>query len=239
MDYQSNPPILSAHELHIWQAGLDIDQPRRQALEAHLHADERERAARFVFARDRHRFVVARGLLRQLLGMYLQVQPADVQFGYTAYGKPFLLAPEAEARLQFNLSHSGTLAIYALAWDRQVGVDVEYIRQDLDYAAMLDSVFTQREQRVLAALPEGQRRAAFFRGWVRKEAYVKAHGKGLSTAPDSFEVNLLANEPDVLRLPPEAGDQRWSLHGLEAGAGYAAAVVAEGSIAGLQCFRIG
>jgi 4'-phosphopantetheinyl transferase len=234
--YGSEPPVLEADELHIWRADLDIGHAAQQALAAYLHADERSRADRFVFPHDRARFVVARGLLRYVLGMYLHVQPSDLHFGYTPYGKPFLAAPEAGAWLAFNVSHSQSVALYALAQDRQVGVDLEYMRQDLDYSAMLSGIFTGREQRVLASLPEYQRRLAFFRGWVRKEAYVKARGEGLSIAPDSFEVSLLANESAALYL--QSSDQPWSLHTLEPGEGYMGAVVVEGAVQQLRYYTL-
>jgi 4'-phosphopantetheinyl transferase len=232
------PPILADHEVHIWRASLTADQATVQHYKACLSATEQARAARLVFAADRNRFVIARGMLRQLLAMYLQVQLTTIEFGYSTYGKPFLATPASKRQLEFNLAHSGDHALYAFAWQRRLGIDLEHIRYDLEYPTLLPGVFTEYEQRVLAALPADQQRNSFFRGWVCKEAYLKARGEGLAYAPDLFEVHIPVGQPAKLHLPLETPISAWLLQELAPAAGYAAAVVAEGNIAKIHCFTL-
>jgi 4'-phosphopantetheinyl transferase len=232
--------VLSPDELHIWRVRLIAPADVSRRLRAHLSPDELERAARFVFAPDRERFVLARGYLRQILGAYLGLSPASLQFAYNVHGKPSLAQQPAGAALSFNLAHSGDLALYAVARGRRVGVDIERVRLDLDYPAILSGVFTAREQAALATLPEDQRRLAFFNGWARKEAYLKARGQGLSYPPDRVEVTLLPGEPVAFNLPgDEAAASTWALYALDAGAGYTAAVAIEGSAPRLRLYRWG
>jgi 4'-phosphopantetheinyl transferase len=189
-----------------------------------LSADERARADRFRFAPDRTRFTVARGVLRGLLGARLGVAPAAVGFAYGAHGKPAIASPPTGAWLRFNVSHSGDVALVALARDRDVGVDVERIRPDVRSDDLARRFFSPRENAVLAALPDEARRLAFFRIWTAKEAFVKATGEGVARGLAGFDVVDAAGAPQ-LRLDEPA---QWSLRDLSVAPGYAAAVVAEG-----------
>src|SRR5206468_8457827 len=114
-------------------ASLDVPPETSARLYATLTPDERRRGARVNFVRDRQRFIIARGVLRHLLGRYLQTQPDRIRFVYNAFGKPDV-SPEFGNRLTFNLSHSAGLALIAIAADANVGVDLEYIRGQPDYA---------------------------------------------------------------------------------------------------------
>jgi len=191
--------------------------------------DERERAARYRFERDRARYIVARGTLRAILGRYLGVAPADVRFMYGPHGKP-ALALEHDTDLSFNLSHAGGAALYAVTRGRRVGVDLEQVLPDNTDLGVAARFFSPREVDMLRALPPQVRHEAFFRCWTRKEAYVKARGDGLSLDLTSFDVSLAPGEPPALLAtrpdPREAA--RWSLHDVDAGPGYAAALAVEG-----------
>lgn len=182
-----------------------------------LSPDERDRAERFVMARDRDRFVSGRARLRAIVAGYLGEAPGAVRFRYGAWGRPELDG------LHFSLSHSGDRAVLAVSRDVPVGADIEAVRAvDLDLAR---SVFTPGEQRTLAALPAAERVAAFLRGWTRKEAYLKGRGTGLSTDLQSFEVTLGQDEARLLRCASgEAG--LWRLEDLETGPDLAGAVAA-------------
>ena len=140
MRIDSNPVVwtpapaslqLGADEVHVWRASLDCDLPVLARLEATLSPDETVRANRFFLLTDRNHFVVARGILRELLGAYLRSSPANLQFNYGNYGKPVLVAKTFSLSLQFNLSHSGGLAVYAFSLGRRLGIDVEQIRPQL------------------------------------------------------------------------------------------------------------
>ena len=166
-----------------------------EALEAVLSSDERRRAASFVFAPDRHRFIVGRGRLRQILSRYVALPPEALRFRYGAHGKP-ALSP-ARLALYFNLSHSGGLAALAIA-GCDVGVDIEEVRPVDD--AVAGRFFSAREQAALRGLRRADWRDAFYRCWTRKEAVVKALGKGLSLRLASFDVSVTRSAPLLLRL---------------------------------------
>lgn len=217
--------------VHVWQARLDQFAVRQGQMLELLSADERERAARFHFAKDRRHFIVARALLRTLLARYLNLPPHHLSFSYGPYGKP-ALAGEGESRalLRFNVSHSHGVALYAVARERDVGVDVEYVRRDMVGESIAERFFSAREVAALRALPAEVQPQAFFNCWTRKEAFIKARGEGLSFPLDRFEVSLDPKEPAALVSvrddPREAS--RWSLQALPVEEGYAAALAVEG-----------
>ena len=235
-------PALGPADVHVWKTALDVAPPAVARLSRSLSQDERGRAERFHFERDRVRFTVARGALRALLGRYLGVAPAALRFDYGAHGKPALAAPVAGPSgwdLRFNVSHSAGVALYAVARGREVGVDVEGHRADFATAEIAERFFSPAERRALAALPPERRCEAFFACWARKEAYIKARGLGLSLALDGFDVSLVPGEPAALlatRDDPLERD-RWSLRALDPGPGLAGAVVGERRDWTLACWE--
>src|SRR5437879_4068688 len=180
---------LASDEVHSWCASLDVPPETSARLYATLTPDERTRSARFRFERDRKRFIVTRGVLRDLLGRYLQTQPGHISFVYNASGKPDL-SPEFGSRLKFNLSHSAGVALIAVAIDSDVGVDLEYIRAQSDYTDIARRFFSAAEVDYLTALPSHLYAEAFFSCWTKKEAYLKACGEGLAIPLNSFSVPL-------------------------------------------------
>lgn len=235
----SETPILSDDDVHVWRASLDPPASVVERLERTLATDERERAGRFRFSRHRSHFIAARGMLRAILGLYLEAEPAALYFQYGPRGKPGLAGDGDDGTLRFNLSHSGELALYAVARGRELGIDVEQIRSDRSDESIARRFFSPSEVEALLALPEGERRDAFFRCWTRKEAYIKARGDGLSLALDQFDVSLAPGEPaTLLRTRQDAADAaRWSLRDLPAGPGYAAALAVEGKSWRLRCWQ--
>ena len=217
------PP--AAREVHVFCASLDA-AGEEEAVGV-LSADERARASRFHFERDRRHFRVARGLLRRLLGLYLDLDPGAIRFAYGPAGKPTLLSPGG---LHFNLSHSGGVAVLAFARDRALGVDVERERPVPELDSIALRYFSAQEGADLRVLAEPERTRAFFRCWTRKEAFIKATGEGLTRALDAFDVTLAPGERARLRRvegDPEA-PERWWLEDLEPPAGFAAALALEG-----------
>jgi 4'-phosphopantetheinyl transferase len=170
-----------------------------------LDASERQRAARFHFARDRDAFIASHGWLRTLLGQYLQTDPQSLEFTVGDRGKPAIHG----AAIQFNLSHSGAMAACAVTQDRPVGIDIERIRPMPELESIARRVLQPEECRQLLELGAEERLAAFFRCWTRREAYVKALGAGL------------------MESQPPAAD--WSLIDLDASPDYAGAVAIRGS----------
>jgi 4'-phosphopantetheinyl transferase len=218
---------LATGEVHLWLADLDQPQERRRFFMECLVPDERARAQRFAFDRQRQQFVAGRGILRVLLGRILGLAPAEVKLGQDVQGKPALVGPGAAA-LHFNLSHSGTLALYCLARDRQVGIDLEQVRPLAELDTIVGQVLTQTEREAWHELPCQDQLEAFFRIWVRKEAYLKATGLGLTK--DLSQITVSLDPGDAARLISVAGDAeetgRWSMLGLTPRAGYVAALVA-------------
>ena len=191
--------------------------------EALLDDEERRRSMRFVRLRDRRRFVHAHASLRLFLALCLGVEPAKVRYETGVHGKPRLLP--SLPPLEFNLSHSEGLGLLAVARDRSVGVDVEHVRDLPDAMSIADTQFTAAESKGLRSLPPPERRAAFFRYWVRKESVIKAGGEGLGRALDSFEVGGApgSTSPMMRGAGESGGGTEWCLRDLPAPPGYAAA----------------
>src|SRR5437879_1206576 len=224
---------LARDEVHSWCASLDVPPETSACLYATLTPDERTRSARFQFERDRQRFIVARGVLRDLLGRYLQTQPGQINFVYNAFGKPDL-SPEFGARLKFNLSHSAGFALIAIAPASNVGVDLEYIRAQSDYADIARRFFSADEVDYLIALPSHLYTETFFSCWTKKEAYLKACGEGLAIPLNSFSVPLTtdpAHTPVDLYVASKdiVPAKHWSLYALRPAPGYTGARVIEGT----------
>jgi 4'-phosphopantetheinyl transferase len=224
------PKKLQDGTVEVWFAELG-DSNSLDTWESLLAPEEQERAQRFHFAPDLRRYTYGRGLLRWLLGAYLEMDPTDLRFTYSPHGKPDLAFGIAKRQLGFNVSHSGTLLLLAFAWERCVGVDVEQVREDVEVEQIAERFFSHNEREALLSLNEASRIPAFFRCWSRKEAYIKATGKGLSLPLSEFDVSLLPGQPAALLAtrpdPREAG--RWTLYNLETGSEYAAAVAVERS----------
>lgn len=202
---------LSPDNIHIWQVSLNQPAERWQSLSALLSPDEIKRAAAFIFERDSRKFIVARTTLRQLLGRYLNIDPQAVKFTYADKGKPSVAAAPS---LQFNVSHSHELALYAFGNTQPLGIDLEHKRQVTDMHGIARGNFSARENVMFNALPDYLKTDAFFNCWTRKEAYIKALGEGLSHPLDTFDVTLAPGEParliEVHGYPDEA--VQWTLH---------------------------
>lgn len=199
-------------------------------MEQLLSCDELHRAGRFRNPQHSRRFVVAHGRLRQRLAMLLGTAPASIRFSAGSHGKPCLAGELAETGLQFNLSHSGGLGLVGWAWRRAVGVDIECWRPLHDEAALVRRYFSSAEAVAYGSLPQALRRAAFFAGWTRKEAFVKAVGRGLGLPLDSFTVSLGDEAgPQLLQgctLPDDG--RRWCISAPRLESGVSAAVAVEG-----------
>ncbi len=216
-------PVLAESELHVWRASLDWSGAILRRLEDTLNGQEKKRAERFVVPHARDSFVVARGILRELLGAYLGLDAAKVMLSYGPQGKPFL-SPEHNSRICFSVSHSHEMGLFVFARGQEVGVDIEQVRANFRGMEIASHFFSEEERAGLAKLPPKLAEEAFFGCWTRKEAYVKARGHGLSIPLQSFTVSVTDREQSV---PDEAG-ALWSCYALEPAAGFTGAVVAAG-----------
>jgi 4'-phosphopantetheinyl transferase len=230
------PPPLAAGDVHAWRIGLAASAAELSQLESLLTAAERARAARFHFERDARRWTAARAALRALLAGYTGAAPSAIELETGPHGKPRLRG--AARDLRFNLSHSGELALCAIALGREVGIDVEEVRADRAGDDIARRFFAPAEVAALAALPAAARVEAFFACWTRKEAYVKARGAGLALGLDRFEVSLAPGSAAALLATHDepAELERWQLSALDPGPGYAAALVVEGRAA-VRCWQ--
>lgn len=231
-DLWLDPPAdltLSRDEVHVWRADLDPPASRFQQLAQTLSPDEQSRAERFYFEQHRHHFIAGRGILRTILGRYLGIEPRCVQFCYEPHGKPVLAETSGGSMLWFNLSHSNGLALYAVTRDRQIGVDLEYIRPISDAEQIALRFFSAGEYAMITSLPANQKQEAFFRYWTCKEACLKATGDGLAQL-HQIEVSLMPGEP-VSLLNITSGPQTaqgWVLQELTPASNCVAAVAVVG-----------
>jgi 4'-phosphopantetheinyl transferase len=236
-DLPAAPLTLSADDVHVWQARLDDHDAG--GLRLLLSADEISRADRFHFPKDRDHYTVARGLLRKLLAAYLRLGPAELQFTYAEKGKPSLVESQ-RSLINFNLAHSHGVVLYAFSTGREIGVDVEFLREDFAGDQIAERFFSPGEIDTLRSVPASLRKEAFFNCWTRKEAYIKARGEGLSLPLDEFDVSLLPGEDAALlrnhKEPAEVG--RWTMRSIPVPTGYAAALVVEGNDWRLKSFSL-
>jgi 4'-phosphopantetheinyl transferase len=223
-------PLESCGMIHVWHAMLDSAfAGRREYFEGLLSPDEHERAGRYHFEKDRNRFVAARAILRTLIEGYSGLDARRITFKYNRYGKPLLESDDGQD-LVFNVSHSGERALYVFARGMPVGVDLERLRSNVDHSQIARRFFTADETSVLEKLPEEQRLDAFFNGWTRKEALIKAMGQGLAFGLNSFDVSLRPGEPPVLlRTRYDEDDvEHWAIGDIPVESGYKAAFAARG-----------
>lgn len=230
-------PVLSDNEVHVWRASLD--GPTADYVQL-LSTDEQTKAQRFLFEREQRRYIAARGILRIILGRYLNSPPEKLQFEYRQHGKPILVFHELQQKLCFNLSHSEEMVLYAVTLDRQVGIDIEYIQTTLDVGKLAEQFFSPSERAELDALPSNKKLESFFSGWTRKEAYLKARGDGMAFPLDQFTVSMDCEKPAKL-LEVKDGPQelsRWSLHALTPAPGYIGTLAVEGNDLQLRQFKL-
>lgn len=238
----NSPPLdltLDLGEIHVWRVSLAQTESCLQSLQQTLSPDERTKADRFRFPKDRSQFIVSRGALRAILSRYLNISSHILRFDYNPYGKPSLIVTQGGNTLRFNLSHSRGMALIAITKNRDIGVDIEGINPNFSCLEIAEKFFSPLENSVLRSLPEHLQATAFFTCWTRKEAYIKAVGKGLSIPLNQFDVSLAPGEPAALlnveENPEEAS--KWSLIELFPSSDMVAAVAVAGDCWKLHCWE--
>ncbi|WP_204105603.1 MULTISPECIES: 4'-phosphopantetheinyl transferase superfamily protein [Spirulina sp. CCY15215] len=222
---QSLPDILtrSPPEICVWQCCVQSPPMTVKTLVKLLSQEEKSKAERFHFQRDRDRYILGRGLLRVLLGHYLARDPQSLTFVYSARGKPLLKGET----LQFNISHSGDLILYGVSRDRPIGVDIEQIRPLPDAVKLAERFFCKAEWEKIRDLPSFSTSRAFFTAWTRKEAFLKATGEGIAGLKD-VEVSLLPEEPvQIYRIGGKVA-VGWKLWPIDLESAYVGAVAVQG-----------
>jgi 4'-phosphopantetheinyl transferase len=228
-------PQLPLGEVHVARLSIADAAPAIPGLTELLSRDERERAAAFRFEKDRDRYVVARGGLRVMLARYLGTQPAALRFRTNRFGKPLLVGSDIRG-LRFNVSHAGSVALFAFSRGCRVGVDVEKIDESLPVADLAGRLFSPSEQELWRSSPTEEQTYRFFDLWTRKEAYVKGRGHGLSISPTDFTVAMDDDGPvDDRTCSSRPG--RWRTLRLAVHDGHAAAAAVEAIDPVLRCFE--
>jgi 4'-phosphopantetheinyl transferase len=233
------PLALGIDEVHLWR--IDLEQPAEvlDRLGAFLSQDERARAARFHIEYLRRRYVIARSCLRTILAFYTHLRPQDLILDTLPYGKPILGGEQRSSQICFNLAHSHALALAAVTLKRRIGVDLEFQRRLADLSQVASRYFSQDEWEVFRRIEPEQQHAAFYTCWTRKEAFIKAIGDGLSYPLDQFSVAFAPGEsPRILHIKSATqAASRWSMHSLQPGNGYIAALAVEGIDQHLSCWQ--
>jgi 4'-phosphopantetheinyl transferase len=237
----ADQPRLAPDVVHVWYLALDLAQPAIDSLRTILSADEQARAARYLFDKHRRRFIACRGQVRRILAGYLNGDPAEIRFLYGPKGKPALAGSWSDSAIQFNVSDSHELAICAVVLNRNLGVDLEYVRQPSDFDSLAERFFAAREVDVLRSLSDERLLEGFFNCWTRKEAVLKAVGVGLSMPLNRVEVTLVPHEPAKVLVyeGDAAAAQAWWLESLEPAVGYVGAVASRGGPLEVLPWRIG
>jgi len=224
-------PLLNPQAVHVWFCELVDYTGRQDSLAAQLSDDERARAARFAFERDRQRFILSHGVLRLLLSRYTQMDAGEIQFVTGEHGKPAVSGPSgAAAGIQFSLSHSGAYALVAVAHGRDVGVDIEVPKADLECLKLAERFFAPAESQAIAKVHGEEQQRLFYRLWTAKEAYLKGRGVGLSLGLDRFAI--VFDEPSsgaqVRLTDSRTFDPTWKIQSLSLPDHLAGAVAVEG-----------
>jgi len=225
----SEPNASISAAIDIWRIDLNWDSSKVSQSIKNLSPDEEEKARSFRFEKDRDRYIVARNSLRIIIGNYLDIKPDQIRFSYNKYGKPFL--DNGNQELRFNLSHSRDIALIAVTSGAEVGVDVEYLDDELDVMTLANTILSETETSMLEKLPADSQTKTFFKAWTRKEAFLKALGKGFSETADRLPTSALMTEAKIsVKITGGQSDKSWWLASFPINRDYSAAVAAEGDI---------
>jgi 4'-phosphopantetheinyl transferase len=228
---KSDPAFPELPETHVWIARLS-GAAGLGTLESTLSCSERSRAERFRFEKDRIKYIFSQGVLRQVLGGYLRTSPERIEFKSNEFGKPFLDERVGNRELLFNMSNSEDVVVVAVTTGRAVGVDVEHLRPIDEINSMASYYFSANELALLSAAPCHQREHVFYVCWTRKEAYIKAVGKGLSIPLNSFDTSMPLGAKG--RPLPQTQDlphvNRWWLSDITVPNEYVGALVTDGDV---------
>lgn len=217
----SQPPRLRDSLVHVWRANLSLATSEIEELTTLLSPDEIARANKFRFLEHKSRFIAARGILRQLLANYLDLNPQNITFEYSDRGKPWLAQ---DTSLQFNISHSQEYALFGFTFNHLIGVDIEYQRTMPDALKIAQRFFSAREYKMLEEVSLEQRSRLFFQLWTAKEAYLKATGTGLSASLNSVEIALNHSKSLYLSTLKKDTIMNWSLYSCTPATDYLAVI---------------
>ncbi|QMU66418.1 MAG: 4'-phosphopantetheinyl transferase superfamily protein [Flavobacteriaceae bacterium] len=227
---------LQRNQIHVWKATLDVSENKHHVFWSYLSDDEKQRANTFYFKKDRDYFITARGILRELIGQYLNKKAIDIEFGYHTHGKPFM---RNDAELEFNISHSKNMALYGFVKKDEIGVDIEFVDQKIEAMQIARHFFSSYEITALGDLPQQHKASGFFNCWTRKEAFIKALGTGLSFPLDQFAVSLAPEKKATLVHTMWDTDeaQKWNLFHVNPQSYFTGAVAIKGKVNEIRHFK--
>ena len=233
------PGLLQDCCVDVWRVDLNRREGCVNSLFEILSPDEKQRADKYRFEKDRQQFTVCRGVLRRIIGGYLSAYPQSVQFSYNRFGKPYLT--DLDQSLRFNVSHSHGVAVIAISVNREIGIDIELVDPRVDVFSIAQSAFSVGDVSFLKSLPSTLQPATFFTGWTRKEACLKAMGDGLSSSDEHHSaIPSVLKEIDVSFTTSENGTSRdWSLTSLKTADQFKAALAVEGEIDKVRYLQFG
>ena len=233
------PPSLTLQHgmVHVWAWDFECSPDDLKQYITLLSCDEHLRMQRFHFERDRIRYAVSHAILRILLGRYLGMEPSSISFEQNEFGKPSLVPTLAVAELNFNLSHTNSIGLLAIATGLAVGVDIEEVRPVA--CGTVEQYFSAQEQSCLATLTGANWLEGFYNCWTRKEAILKAEGIGLNVRLGAFDVSLSPNvKASVLGVRPNAGfTSSWHLVDLRPTLGAVGSLATDAASASVTCYR--
>lgn len=230
---------LSKGEIHLWKIALDDPALKPEDLYNDiLSEDEKERAGRFRFAEYGNRFVAARAYLRKILGVYCNAKPSDIVFKYNEHGKPGIPEGSNPGEIQFNLSHSGDLALCALTKKSAVGIDIEFLRQVTRPEKILERFFSDRERAYYHSQPESMKIRAFLKLWTIREALSKALGTGFSSQLKEIDLSpaLESSFPARASITQTNESGIWSILQIAPCDGYIGGLAYEGDAKQIRYF---
>lgn len=220
---------IKTNEVHLWRAFLDREKYDIETLAQILSPDEKNRAHKFHFMLHRNRFIVARSMLRKILGNYLEMEPHKLHFNYSPKGKPSLSLEQCNYPLEFNLSHSENIALYAITLDSQVGIDLEHIRPIDNLAKIAQRFFAPQEYEIINKFSQSEQAKIFYQIWTGKEAYLKATGEGLANSIDQVIIDISSEYKTSfvsIKGEPNLANQ-WNLYNFIPAPNYLASLVLE------------
>lgn len=228
----ASQPTLPENDVHIWRADLSDPPENLDIYFRYLSAEEHARAARFYFEHLRQRFILSHSLLRILLGGYLGFEPSAISFESAERGKPHLSGELTSCGLEFNLAHSGDMALFGFRRGASLGVDIEHLRPMPDLERVAARYFSLHEQEQLSQLPAHKKVDGFFKCWTCKEAFIKNIGDGLYYPLDQFEVDVDPDQPAcLLRVASDPHEtSHWLMEYFLAGESYPSALAIRGEV---------
>jgi 4'-phosphopantetheinyl transferase len=230
LDFEKRPrlDLQTPGEIHLWQICLRQSFSTVKNLFDSLSPDERERAGKYRFRKDRERFIVTRGAVREILSGYLAIAPDRIGFSYNGFGKPFLKNETRGEGVFFNVSASREIALCAVARGSEIGVDIEFIGDEPASPEVVERFFSPREAESIAALGGKRQTSAFFHCWTRKEAFIKGVGVGLTYPLKNFSVPVGEEKMNDFSIAdPFRKTRRWSLTTVYPSSEYVAALAVE------------